>query len=48
MIVGAKLIRDALTRGLVPCWSASNPVSKRLAERLGYRPAGECEVLLLR
>jgi hypothetical protein len=48
MVVGAKLIRDALTRGLVPCWSASNPVSKRLAERLGYRPASECEVLLLR
>jgi GNAT superfamily N-acetyltransferase len=48
MAAGAALIREALERGLVPCWSASNPVSKRLAERLGYRPAGECEVLLLK
>ena len=47
MVVGAFLICDALVRNLIPCWSASNPVSKRLAERLGYRPAGECEVLLL-
>ena len=46
MAVGAALMRAALTRGLIPCWSASNPVSKRLAGRLGYRPAGECEVLL--
>jgi GNAT superfamily N-acetyltransferase len=48
MVAGAALIREALTRGLAPCWSASNPVSKRLAERLGYRPAAECEVLLLK
>ena len=48
MVVGAALMRGALARKLVPCWSASNPVSKRLAGRLGYRPAGECEVLLLR
>ena len=48
MVVGAALMREALARNLVPCWSASNPVSKRLAERLGYRPAGECEVLLLK
>jgi hypothetical protein len=47
MTVGAALIVESLARGLVPGWSASNPVSKRLAERLGYRPAGECEVLLL-
>jgi predicted GNAT family acetyltransferase len=46
MVVGAALMREALAQHLVPCWSASNPVSKRLAERLGYRPAGECEVLL--
>jgi GNAT superfamily N-acetyltransferase len=48
MVVGADLMREALARNLVPCWSASNPVSKRLAERLGYQPAGECEVLLLK
>lgn len=48
MVVCAALIREALLRNLVPCWSASNPISKRLAERLGYRPAGPCEVLLRR
>ena len=48
MAVAAALIRQALARHLVPGWSASNPVSKRLAERLGYRPARECEVLFLR
>ena len=47
-VAAAALIHEALGRNLVPCWSASNPVSKRLAERLGYRPGGECEVLLLK
>jgi GNAT superfamily N-acetyltransferase len=47
MVAGAALAKEALARGLAPCWSASNPVSKRLAERLGYRPAAECEVLFL-
>jgi hypothetical protein len=44
----ARFLRDSLTQGLAPCWSASNPVSQRLAVRLGYRPAGVCEVLYLR
>ena len=48
LAVGAALMAAALARNIIPCWSASNPVSKRLAQRLGYRPAGECEVLLLR
>ena len=43
----ARLLRESLMRGLVPRWSASNPVSQRLAVRLGYRPAGVCEVLYL-
>jgi RimJ/RimL family protein N-acetyltransferase len=43
----AALMVHALEHGLVPCWSASNPVSQRLAQRLGYRPGGTCEVLLL-
>lgn len=47
-ITGAALIRECLRLGLEPCWSASNPVSKRLAVRLGYRSDGECEVLYLR
>jgi GNAT superfamily N-acetyltransferase len=44
----ARLLRECMTVGLVPRWSASNPVSQRLALRLGYRPAGVCEVLYLR
>jgi GNAT superfamily N-acetyltransferase len=47
-VAAAALLRECLRRGLEPCWSASNPVSKRLALRLGYRPAGTCEVLYLR
>jgi predicted GNAT family acetyltransferase len=44
----ARLLRECLERGLTPRWSASNPVSQRLAVRLGYRPAGVCEVLYRR
>jgi GNAT superfamily N-acetyltransferase len=44
----ARLLRECLDQGVAPRWSASNPVSQRLAERLGYRPAGVCEVLYLR
>jgi hypothetical protein len=44
----ARLLRQCLTEGLEPRWSASNPVSQRLAVRLGYRPAGVCEVLYRR
>jgi GNAT superfamily N-acetyltransferase len=41
----AGFILEALKRGLVPHWNASNPVSQRLAARLGYGPGGTCEVL---
>jgi hypothetical protein len=41
----ARLIRECLSEGLAPRWSASNPVSQRLAVRLGYDPAGQFEVL---
>jgi GNAT superfamily N-acetyltransferase len=44
----AALLRHCLDAGVVPRWSASNPVSQRLAVRLGFRPAGVCEVLHLR
>lgn len=47
-VAAASLLYECLDRKMVPEWSASNPVSKRLAQRLGYRPAGECEVLYLR
>lgn len=41
----AQLMASCLEAGLTPCWNASNPVSQRLAVRLGYEPAGTCEVL---
>ena len=44
----AAFMGHCLDDGRVPCWSASNPVSQRLAVRLGYEPAGWCEVLFLR
>lgn len=44
----ARLLRQCLTEGLAPRWSASNPVSQRLAVRLGYKPAGVCQVLYRR
>ena len=44
----ARLLRQCLDEGLTPRWSASNPVSQRLALRLGYRPGGVCEVLYRR
>ena len=43
----ARLLLEASARGLAPHWNASNPVSQRLAARLGLRPAGTCEVLYL-
>jgi len=48
MSAAAALLRECLRLGLEPCWSASNPVSKRLALRLGYLPGRTCEVLYLR
>jgi GNAT superfamily N-acetyltransferase len=44
----AQLMAVCLAEGLMPCWNASNPVSQRLAARLGYDPAGTCEVLYFR
>ena len=44
----AAFMGRCLDEGRVPRWSASNPVSQRLAVRLGFRPAGVCEVLYLR
>lgn len=45
--VAAALLRHCLDLGIAPRWSAGNPVSQRLAMRLGFQPAGECEVLYL-
>lgn len=43
----AALLVNCLESGLVPAWSASNPVSQYLAERLGYRRSGRCAVLMV-
>jgi len=43
----ATLMGHCLDAGIVPCWIASNPVSQRLAVRLGFRPTDVCEVLYL-
>jgi len=45
--VAATLILYCLEREITPHWNASNPVSQRLAQSLGYRPDGICEVLYL-
>ncbi|HEV8632028.1 MAG TPA: GNAT family N-acetyltransferase [Thermoanaerobaculia bacterium] len=47
-VAAAAFMRECRRLGLVPCWSASNPISQRLALRLGYRVAGPCEVLFRR
>jgi RimJ/RimL family protein N-acetyltransferase len=39
------LLRHAASRKLTARWNASNPVSQRLALRLGFVPDGVCEVL---
>ena len=46
-VVGARMLLHCLEQGIEPHWSASNPVSQRLALRLGYRPGEICEVLYL-
>ncbi len=48
MSVSARLLLHCLEAGIRPHWNASNPVSQRLALRLGYREAGLCEILFLR
>lgn len=45
--VSAAMLRHCLDAGLRPEWSAANPISKRLALGLGYRPAAMCDVFLL-
>ncbi len=46
--VSARLLLHCLDAGIRPHWNASNPISQRLAERLGYTDAGLCEILYLR
>jgi len=43
----AAMIGDCLERGLEPHWNAFNPVSQRLARRLGFVEVGVCEILAL-
>jgi len=39
------MILECLRRDLRPEWSAANPVSKRLARSLGYRPGPLCDIV---
>ncbi|MCG8456401.1 MAG: GNAT family N-acetyltransferase [Holophagales bacterium] len=41
----ARFCLGALDLGLEPRWNAANPISRRLAHRLGFRSLGWCEVL---
>jgi GNAT superfamily N-acetyltransferase len=43
-LLAARMILMCLDRGLEPAWSASNPLSKRLALSLGYRRAALSDV----
>ena len=43
--IAARMVLSCTERGLRPEWSASNPVSKRLARSLGYSPAGLCDIV---
>ena len=45
--VAAHMLLHCLENGLRPEWSAANPVSKRLALALGYRPGPLCDVFYL-
>ena len=46
-IAAARLVLHCLASGLTPDWTASNPVSKRLAARLGYRRGPLSDSLML-
>lgn len=45
--VGAAMLIRCLERGLEPHWTAGNPVSSKVAERLGFTLAGQIPVLYL-
>lgn len=46
-VAAATLIGHCLDHGLSPEWSASNPISKRLALTLGYLPGPLCDIFYL-
>ena len=43
----ARLMLECLERGILPSWDAASAQSARLAEKLGFRPAGSYPVWLL-
>jgi len=45
-VVSACLILESIDRNLVPHWDAANTTSARLAERLGFTPAGSYEMIV--
>jgi hypothetical protein len=44
----ARLLVEVIAGGRSPEWSASNPVSKKLALGLGYKPGALCDIAMLR
>jgi len=46
-VAAATLIGHCMDHGLSPEWSASNPLSKRLALTLGYLPGPLCDIFYL-
>jgi GNAT superfamily N-acetyltransferase len=47
LALAARLLAESLGRGLDPHWDAGNDVSRHLAEKLGYLPAGSYQALYL-
>ena len=48
VLAAARLILAAHERGLVASWDAASPASAHIACKLGYRPAGAYQALLVR
>ena len=46
--VAAAMLETCFRRGLEPHWHASNPISQRLAIRLGFQSAGTCDIVVPR
>ncbi len=44
--LASAIVLECSRRGLVPHWSASNPVSQRIARRVGFVENGVCQVFI--
>ncbi|MCP4545072.1 MAG: GNAT family N-acetyltransferase [bacterium] len=45
-VAGAALLAHCLERGVAAHWDAGNPISAKLAEKLGYLPSGTYEMFV--